>query len=83
MHYQSVKHDRTDKEASRRIECPMLHLWAECGPLDRFYTNDGGPLGIWRQWAPVAKGRPMKGGQFFPKENSDDTVVAIKEFPSA
>src|SRR5260370_16105770 len=26
-----VEHDRADKEASRRIECPMLHLWAEGG----------------------------------------------------
>src|SRR5580704_6912739 len=24
-----VEHDRADKEAARRIECPMLHLWAE------------------------------------------------------
>src|SRR5467141_1211360 len=47
-----VEHDRADKEESRRIECPMLHLWAEGGPLDTFYAKDGGPLGIWRQWAP-------------------------------
>jgi haloacetate dehalogenase len=26
-----VGHDHADKEASRRIECPMLHLRAECG----------------------------------------------------
>ncbi len=28
-----VEHDRADKKASRRIECPMLRLWAEGGPL--------------------------------------------------
>ena len=49
-----VEHDRADKEAAKRIECPMLHLWAEGGPLDTFYAKDGGPLGIWRQWAPHA-----------------------------
>ena len=38
-----VEHDRADKQASRRIECPMLHLWAEGGPLDTFYGKDGGP----------------------------------------
>lgn len=43
-----VEHDRADKDASRRIECPMLHLWAKDGPLDTFYAKDGGPLGIWR-----------------------------------
>ena len=78
-----VEHDRADKEASKRIECPMLHLWAEGGPLDTFYTKDGGPLGIWRQWAPRAHGQAMKGGHFFPEENPEDTAVLIKQFLSA
>lgn len=64
-----VEHDRADQEASKRIECPMLHLWAEEGPLDTFYAKDGGPLGIWRQWAPRAQGQAMKGGHFFLEEN--------------
>jgi haloacetate dehalogenase len=78
-----VEHDRTDKDASRRIECPMLHLWAEGGPLDTFYAKDGGPLGIWRQWAPRAQGQPMKSGHFFPEENPDQTAVLVKQFLSA
>jgi haloacetate dehalogenase len=78
-----VEHDRADKEASKRIECPMLHLWAEGGPLDTFYAKDGGPLGIWRQWAPQAQGQAMNGGHFFPEENPDDTLVLIKRFLSA
>jgi haloacetate dehalogenase len=78
-----VEHDRADKEASKRIECPMLHLWAEGGPLDTFYANDGGPLGIWRRWAPKAHGQAMKGGHFFPEENPDDTAILVKQFLSA
>ena len=78
-----VEHDRADKEASRRIECPMLHLWAAGGPLDIFYTKDGGPLGIWRQWAPHVEGQAMKGGHFFPEENPDDTAALVKRFLSA
>ena len=78
-----VQHDRADKEVSRRIECPMLHLWAEGGPLDTFYAKDGGPLGIWRQWAPHVQGQPMKGGHFFPEENPDDTAVLVNRFLSA
>lgn len=78
-----VEHDRADKAASKRIECPMLHLWAEGGPLDTFYAKDGGPLGIWRQWAPHAQGQAMNGGHFFPEENPDDTAVLIKKFLSA
>ena len=67
-----VEHDRADKKASKRIKCPMLHLWAEGGPLDTFYAKDGGPLGIWRQWAPHAQGQAMKGGHFFPEENPEE-----------
>jgi haloacetate dehalogenase len=78
-----VEHDRADKEASRRIECPFLHLWAEGGPLDTFYAKDGGPLGIWRQWASGAQGQAMKGAHFFPEENPDDTAVLVKQFLSA
>jgi haloacetate dehalogenase len=78
-----VEHDRADKQASHRIECPMLHLWAEGGPLDTFYEKDGGPLGIWRQWAPRAEGHAMKGGHFFPEDNPEDTFTAVSQFLSA
>jgi len=78
-----VEHDRADKEASKRIACPMLHLWAEGGPLDTFYAKEGGPLGIWREWAPGVQGQAMKGGHFFPEENPDDTAVLVKQFLSA
>jgi len=75
-----VEHDRADKEAGKRIECPMLHLWAQGGPLDNFYGKDGGPLGIWRQWAPRADGQAVKGGHFFPEENPDDTGALVTKF---
>jgi haloacetate dehalogenase len=75
-----VEHDQVDKDAGNKIHCPTLHLWGEAGPLDTFYANDGGPLGIWRQWAPRAQGRAMKGGHFFPEENPNDTVALIKQF---
>jgi haloacetate dehalogenase len=78
-----VEHDQADKDGSKRIECPMLHLWAEGGPLDTLYEKDGGPLGIWRQWAPRAQGQAMKGGHFFPEENPEDTVVLVKQFLAA
>ena len=77
-----VEHDRSDKEAGKRIECPMLHLWAQGGPLDTFYAKDGGSLGIWRQWAPHTQGQAVKGGHFFPEENPDDTAALVTEFLS-
>jgi formate hydrogenlyase transcriptional activator len=73
LEYEQATKDR-DKETKQR---------AEGGPLDTFYAKDGGPLGIWRQWAPRAHGRAMKGGHFFPEENPDDTAVLVKQFLSA
>jgi haloacetate dehalogenase len=77
-----VEHDREDKEGSKQIGCPMLHLWAQGGPLDTFYADEGGPLGIWRRWAPLVNGQAMKGGHFFPEENPDETAVLVKRFLS-
>jgi haloacetate dehalogenase len=74
------EHDQVDKDAGNKIHCPTLHLWGEGGPLDTFYGNDGGPLSIWRRWAPRAQGQAVKGGHFFPEENPTDTVALIKQF---
>ncbi len=77
-----VEHDRADKDASKKIQCLMLHLWAQGGPLDTFYAKEGGPLEIWRQWAPEVCGQAVKGGHFFPEENPDETAVLIKQYLS-
>ena len=75
-----VEHDRADLEGRRQINCPMLHLWAAGGPLDTFYADAGGPLGIWRRWASNVHGQAMKGGHFFPEDNPTDTAELLKTF---
>ena len=78
-----IVHDKADREESRRITCPMLHLWAVGGPLDTFYERDGGALGIWRKWADNVQGQAMKGGHFFPEENPTETTEILNKFLSA
>ena len=75
-----VEHDRKDVDAKHQIQCPMLHLWAIGGPLDTFYSSEGGPLGIWRRWAPNVNGQAMKGGHFFPEENPSDSAEQLQRF---
>jgi haloacetate dehalogenase len=75
-----IAHDRKDREESRRITCPMLHLWSAGGPLDTFYEKDGGALGIWRKWADHVQGRSMTGGHFFPEENPNETTNILAKF---
>jgi haloacetate dehalogenase len=77
-----IEHDKVDQKESRRITCPMLHLWAAGGPLDTFYGQEGGPLGIWRKWANNVQGQAIKGGHFFPEENPVETTELLKKFLS-
>jgi haloacetate dehalogenase len=78
-----IEHDKVDQKQSRRITCPMLHLWASGGPLDTFYGQEGGALGIWRKWADNVNGQAVKGGHFFPEENPTETTAILKNFLSA
>ena len=75
-----IEHDKMDIADGRKISCPMLHLWAEGGPLDTFYGRDGGALGIWRKWADNLQGQSMKGGHFFPEENPEQTIEILRKF---
>jgi haloacetate dehalogenase len=78
-----IEHDKKDVEASRKITCPMLHLWATGGPLDSFYEKDGGALGIWRKWAVNVQGQSVKGGHFFPEDNPAETTELLTKFLAA
>jgi haloacetate dehalogenase len=72
--------DETDRQAGRKIRCPVLALWGQGGPLDQWYTDAGGPLGIWRSWADNVEGRAISGGHFFPEQNNDATIAALRAF---
>jgi haloacetate dehalogenase len=73
-------HDDIDRQAARVIECPVLALWSKGGPLDQWYADAGGPVGVLRQWAPNVRGRAVDGGHFFPEQNPSDTIAALREF---
>jgi haloacetate dehalogenase len=73
------EHDEADRRAGRTISCPVLALWSAESSLDTWYSDVGGPLGILRQWAPNVSGRAVRGGHFFPEQNPDETVTALRE----
>lgn len=72
--------DRRDRALGRQVNAPTLVLWAASGPLDSWYEDAGGPLGIWRSWAADVAGQPLTGGHFFPEENPEGTVAALQAF---
>ena len=75
-----VEHDNEDRQAGRRIDCPLLALWSAGSALDTWYQDIGGPLGLWKSWAPNAKGRPIAGGHFFAEQNAAETAAELLQF---
>jgi haloacetate dehalogenase len=74
------EHDAADRQAGRRIACPVLALWSGHGPLSTWYTSEGGPLALWREVADHITGGPINGGHFFPEERPEETVTALTAF---
>jgi haloacetate dehalogenase len=74
------EHDLEDRQAGRRIACPVLVLWSGRGPLGTWYAEVGGPLALWRAWATNVSGRPLDAGHFFPEEIPEQTAKELSGF---
>jgi haloacetate dehalogenase len=69
------EHDLADRQAGRRLDCPVLVLW-EDGRFEEKPT----PLDIWRDWAEQVEGRPIPGGHLQPEEQPDAVLDAVLPF---
>lgn len=74
-----LANDEADRAAGKTIACPLLALWGGVG----IANETGGPLEIWRQWAPQAKGKPIDSGHFLAEENPHGTATAMLDFFTA
>jgi haloacetate dehalogenase len=70
--------DRVDRDAGKKIACPLFALWGAAG-----IPGDSGPLAIWRNWANEVSGEPVDSGHFVPEENPQDTAAALLRFFTA
>lgn len=69
------QHDEADR-GKRRIQCPLLALWAGRGALPGWYDV----LEIWRGWADDVCGRAIDCGHFLPEEEPEETYAALESF---
>jgi haloacetate dehalogenase len=71
--------DIADREAGRRIACPVQALWGLQGPIARWYDV----LGIWQDWAesPVT-GSGIDCGHYLAEEAPEATLAALRDFLS-
>ena len=58
-------HEEADHNAGRRVECPVLVLWASEDDLDDLY---GDPLEVWRPWANDLRGGRLECGHHMAEE---------------
>ena len=70
-----LEHDRADREAGRRVECPLLALWGAHGVVERCFK----PLEDWGRVAHDVRGRALPAGHYLPEEVPD---LVAQEFES-
>lgn len=72
-----LEHDRADRDAGRRIRCPVLALWGERGTVNRLFR----PLDDWRRAADASvEGRALACGHYLPEEVPGEVVDALLAF---
>ncbi|ANM07981.1 alpha/beta fold hydrolase [Rhizobium phaseoli] len=73
-------HDRADRDAGRKVTCPMLCLWSLSDDMEQIY---GDPVAIWRNWADNVRGFGIDSGHHVAEENPEALSAAIREFLEA
>jgi haloacetate dehalogenase len=69
--------DAEDREAGRRIGCPVLVHWGwEEGAL-------ADSLEVWRRWADSVEGGPLPCGHFIPEEAPEELTASLGRFLGA
>jgi len=71
-----LEHDRADRDAGRRVRCPLLALWGAHGVVEKCFR----PLDEWRRVADDVRGRALPGGHYLPEELPDAVVSELESF---
>ena len=69
--------DEADKAGGRRVDAPVLVLWASRDDLGTLY---GDPLEIWRTWADELQGHELESGHHMAEEVPEVLAAALRDF---
>lgn len=72
-----LEHDRESRAAGRRVECPMLALWAGKGQMQKWFD----PMVVWRDYAtgPLS-GHAIASGHYLAEEAPEAVLSALEGF---
>jgi len=71
-----LRNDEADIASGRKIQCPLLTLWAANGPMGRLYDV----LSIWKEEGTNVMGKPLPGGHSLQESAPKETLEALQEF---
>ncbi len=71
-----LEHDRADRDAGRRVGCPLLALWGAHGVVEKCFR----PLDEWRRVADDVRGRALPAGHYLPEEVPDLVARELETF---
>ncbi|RFC69372.1 MULTISPECIES: alpha/beta fold hydrolase [Mesorhizobium] len=68
--------DKTDREAGRKIECPVLALWGSNSHVGRHLK----PIEAWSQWTDDLQGFDIPTGHYPAEQRPDLVLAALEDF---
>lgn len=71
-----LTYDAVDSKAGKKIQCPLLTLWAERGAMGRLYDV----LGIWKDEGVNVQGKAMPGNHSLQESAPKETLAEIQQF---
>jgi haloacetate dehalogenase len=69
--------EAADRDAGRRIGCPVLVQWSLQDDLEELH---GDPVAIWRGWADDVRGHPIDCGHHVAEEAPDELAEVLGDF---
>jgi haloacetate dehalogenase len=69
-----LEHDEADM--NRKVECPLLALWAANGAMGKMYDV----LSTWKERAANASGKGLPGGHSLQETTPDQTLAELRAF---
>ena len=71
-----LEHDRADREAGKKIACPVYVIWGEHGVVNRCFQ----PIADWQRVADDVRGRTLQCGHYIPEEVPDPLLAEMFAF---
>src|SRR6266566_6053295 len=71
-----LKNDQADSKAGKKIQCPLLTLWAATGAMGKLYDV----LGIWKDEGVNVSGKGLPGNHSLQESAPQETLAELQRF---